>query len=149
MMDKSIEVRNHKTFKEFIVIYMMHLTEKQNEERTLQLYRIWYPLCKSSAIQCIGRSTKGKRRLNWNSLEICLSDMHLKQNTQFEASKKGSLIKWELRRLRTCIQKQVSTLLELLHRGIDRHFFVLHIAGRYNAIICKHDIHPDERVILF
>jgi hypothetical protein len=26
-------------------------------------------------------------------LEICLSDMHLKQNAQFEASKKGSLMK--------------------------------------------------------
>lgn len=84
--------------------------------------------------------------------------MHLKQNTQFEASKKGSLIKWELRRLRTCIQ---TSLLELLQTGIDRLFlYVFHIAGRYNLqidskplcliekrrSICKHDIHPNERV---
>lgn len=86
--------------------------------------------------------------------------MHLKQNTQFEASKKGSLIKWELRRLRTCIQKQESSSLELLQTGIDRLFFVFHIAERYNLqinskplsliekrrSICKHDIHPNEQV---
>lgn len=89
--------------------------------------------------------------------------MRLKQNTQFEASKKGSLIKWELKRLRTCIQKQESSLLEFLQTGIDRHFFLFHIAGRYNLqinskplgliekrrSICTHDIHPNERVFFF
>ncbi|WP_458353608.1 hypothetical protein [Peribacillus frigoritolerans] len=64
--------------------------------------------------------------------------------------------------MRTCIQKQVSSLLELLQTGIDRHFLAFHIAGRYNLQISskplgliekwhsigKHDIHPNERVFL-
>jgi len=54
-----------------------------------------------------------------------------------------------------------SNILELLQTGIDRLFlYVFHIAGRYNLqidskplcliekrrSICKHDIHPNERV---
>lgn len=60
---------------------MIHLAEKLNEERIYQLYRFGTCYVRARRYQCIGRST--------NSLEICLSDIHLKQNTQFEASKKG------------------------------------------------------------
>lgn len=83
-------MRIQKTLKKFIVPYMIRAAEKQNEERIFQLYRFGTCFVKARRYQCIGRSTKGSIEI---SLEICLSDMHLKQNAQFKASKKGSLMK--------------------------------------------------------
>jgi hypothetical protein len=57
-------MRIQETLKKFIVPYMIRVAEKQNEERIFQLYRFGTCFVKTRRYQCIGRSTKGKRRLN-------------------------------------------------------------------------------------
>jgi hypothetical protein len=57
-------MRIQETLKKFIVPYMIRVAEKQNEERIIQLYRFGTCFVKNRRYQCIGRSTKGKRRLN-------------------------------------------------------------------------------------
>jgi len=45
---------------------MIRVAEKQNEERIFQLYRFGTCYVRARRYQCIGRCTKGKRRLHWN-----------------------------------------------------------------------------------
>jgi hypothetical protein len=86
--------------------------------------------------------------------------MQLKQNTQFEASKKGMFDEKGVEEFENCIQKQESFLLEVLQTGIDRLFFVCFVslgditANKFEPLgliekrrlIGEHDIHPNERV---
>lgn len=53
-----------KTLKKFIVPYMIRVAEKQNEERIFQHNRFGTCYVRAWRFQCIGHSTKGKRRLN-------------------------------------------------------------------------------------
>lgn len=57
-------MRIQKTFKKFLVPYMILVAEKQNEERIFQHNRFGTCYVRAWRFQCIGRSTKGKRRLN-------------------------------------------------------------------------------------
>ncbi|MDQ7860756.1 hypothetical protein RCO48_05695 [Peribacillus frigoritolerans] len=66
-------------------------------------------------------------------MKICLSDMRLKQNTKFEASKKRQFDKMGVKKVKNFYSKTRVILTRVPpEQGLIGTFFLFHIAGGYN-----------------